>query len=82
MNTYESMSAADYQACADAGRGEPPDARDLVDAQRKASQEESPCPRCGEVGPVRQIVVGSAPYFVHEEWTRCGHVVLDTEGGV
>lgn len=39
MSTWDSMSDADYAACVDAGRGMPPDPRELADNARKAAQE-------------------------------------------
>lgn len=39
MSTWDSMSDADYAACADAGRGEPVDPREIADDARKAVRE-------------------------------------------
>jgi hypothetical protein len=82
------MSAADHAACVDAGRGEPPDPLDRVDAARKEARERGEvCPHCG--APARAVTrhgqrggrYGTV-YYVDLHCDACGHVTVDEEGGV
>lgn len=98
MSTFDSMSAADYAACVDAGRAPAYDPREAADLHRKEQRENGIAPRAKQVGvhicpscgspDVREVVRHGARRqeqqvtHVDLRCIDCDYVEMDDEGGV